>query len=474
MSTFSGLNTAYRGLTAARAGLDVVGQNISNASTDGYTRQRVTTSSIEAVQPGLFSTGTGVGQGVSVDGYARLGDASLDQNVRATASASGYSSVRSDALSTLETSLNEPGANGLSTQLQGLWSAWGDVSNNPGTAAPASTLLGQAQSVADTIKTGYQAVSAQWSSARSSVDSMATDLNNDAKQIAALNGQIQQGTATGGNVNELVDQRNVLTEKVATLAGGTTHQNADGTVDVLIGGNALVSGTDARSVQVTGSATMEGAAASPVQLEWTHRPGASVGLDGGQLAGTISLLAPADGTGTGGTLAEAASSYNAIATKLASSINSVYSTGATPSGTTGANFYAMSTTGPAALGLGVVPQTASDIQSGAVGAGASDGSIADQISTLGTGAAAPDRTWADIVTKIGAQAKTEFNASDRATTAATAAKTNQASTESVDLDEENVNLLTFQHAYQGAARVMTAVDSMLDTLINHVGLVGIS
>ncbi|MEB0002317.1 flagellar basal body protein, partial [Cryobacterium sp. RTC2.1] len=49
MSTFGGLNTAYTGLVAARQGLDVVGQNIANAGTEGYTRQRVTTSSVDAV-----------------------------------------------------------------------------------------------------------------------------------------------------------------------------------------------------------------------------------------------------------------------------------------------------------------------------------------------------------------------------------------------------------------------------------------
>ncbi|RKR75580.1 flagellar hook-associated protein FlgK [Frondihabitans australicus] len=474
MSTFGSLNTAYRGLTAARAGLDITGQNISNASTDGYTRQRVTTSSIEAVQPGLFSTGTGIGQGVSIDGYQRIGDATLDQNVRQTASSSGYSGVRSSVLSNLESSLNEPGTSGLSAQLQGLWSAWGDVSNSPGTAAPASTLLGQAQSMADTIKTGYQAVSSQWSQVRSTVDTQAADLNSDAKQIAQLNSQIQQGLSTGGDVNELIDKRNTLTEDVAKLAGGTVHANSDGTVDVLIGGNALVSGSDYRTVQVSGGATLEGAAASPVQLEWTHRPGASVGLDGGELAGSLSVLAPADGNGTGGVLAEAAASYNSFATQLATAINSVYSTGATPSGTTGANFYSFSGTGPAATSLTVVPQSAADLQSGAVGAGALDGTVADQIATLGTGTNAPDRAWAGIVTAIGSAAKTEIAASDRATTAATSAKTQQNSTAGVDLDEENVNLLQYQHAYQGAARVMTAVDQMLDTLINHVGLVGIS
>ncbi|RPE77527.1 MULTISPECIES: flagellar hook-associated protein FlgK [unclassified Frondihabitans] len=472
MSTFSGLNTAYRGLTAARAGLDVVGQNIANATTEGYTRQRVTTSSISAVQPGLFSTGTAIGQGVSIDGYSRIGDATLDAQVRGTASSAGYGSVRAGVLSTLETSLNEPGKNGLSTQLSNFWAGWGDVSNDPTDTSAAANLLGQAQGIASTIATGYQGVSNQWSAARSSVATMASDLNAAAKQVADLNGQIQQGLTTGGSVNELVDQRNLLTEKISSLAGGSVHANSDGTVDVLIGGNAIVSGTTARTVQVSGSSTLEGAAAAPVTLEWTHRPGASVGLDGGQLAGTLSVLAPADGSGSGGVLAEAAASYNAFATKLATSVNAVYSGGSSPSGTTGADFFSVSSTGPAALGLGVVPTSASSIQASAPDSG-NTGGVADKLSTLGVGAASPDRVWASFVTSTGAAAKSEIASSDRATLAATAAKTQQTSTAGVDLDEENVNMLTFQHAYQGAARVMTAIDEMLDTLINRTGRVGL-
>lgn len=474
MSTFSGLNTAYRGLSAARAGLDVVGQNIANASTEGYTRQRVTTSSINAVQPGLFSTGTAIGQGVSVDGYARIGDAQLDGQVRATASGAGYGAVRASVLSTLEASLNEPGTDGLSAQLSAFWSGWGDMSNAPGEASPASTLLGKAQTIADTLAAGYRSVSSQWSDARTQVTSMAADLNSTASQVADLNKQIQQALSTGAGANELIDKRDLLAEKIASLAGGSVHANSDGTVDVLIGGNALVSGTEARSVQVTGSNTLEGSADAPVSLEWTHRPGAPVGLDGGQLAGALSVLAPADGSGSGGVLAEAAASYNTFATRLAATVNAVYETGTTPSGTTGADFFAVSATGPAATGLSVIPTSADEIQTGAAGSGALDGSVAAKIALLGTGADAPDRAWAVFVTSTGALAQTEITSSDRATLAATSAKTQQQSSAGVDLDEENVNMLTFQHAYQGAARVMTAVDEMLDTLINHVGHVGMA
>ncbi len=121
MSTFSGLNTAYTGLVAARQGLNVVGQNIANANTEGYTRQRVSTSSIGALErTGLLTGGVQIGQGVSVDAIARLGDMHLDTRVRFSAGVAGYSAVRAGAMSELETSLREPGKNGISSPAAGL------------------------------------------------------------------------------------------------------------------------------------------------------------------------------------------------------------------------------------------------------------------------------------------------------------------------------------------------------------------
>ncbi|NKX51333.1 flagellar hook-associated protein FlgK, partial [Arthrobacter deserti] len=74
--------------------------------------------------------------------------------------------------------------------------------------------------------------------------------------------------------------------------------------------------------------------------------------------------------------------------------------------------------------------------------------------------------------RIGAAARTDLRQAELAGLASDSARTLQLSNASVDQDEENVNLLSFQHAYQGAARVMTAVDEMLDTLINRTGVVG--
>jgi flagellar hook-associated protein 1 FlgK len=474
VSTFSGLNTALTGLNAARQGLDVVGQNIANSSTTGYTRQRISTAaagSLTQIGP-LVLARAQVGQGVTVDGIARLGDVILDARVRSSAATSGNLAVASNALRTVESALNEPGTAGISSQLNAFWSAWGDVSNRAGEEAPAGVLLQKASQLAGQITSGYSAVDSAWTDVRTKLDDMAAELNDAGSRVAMLNGQIRETLTTGGSVNELLDRRLALTSSIAALTGGTVRTRPDGTTEVLVGGNALVSGDVFRSVTVTGSNSLAGASGSPVALEWTNRPGQSVAVESGEIAGSIAILAAANTTGTGGAIAEAAAGYNRFATSLASAVNTVHRAGSTPSGATGVDFFAISATGPAALGLTVVPTTAAQIASGTTGSGGNNGSNADAISQLGSAANSPDSVWSTFVTKIGTASKTalqQATLADSVTAAATAA---QLANSSVDLDEENVNMLTFQKAYQGAARVMTAVDEMLDTLINRTGIVG--
>jgi len=474
MSTFSGLNTAFTGLNAARQGLDVVGQNIANSGTKGYTRQRVSTAaagSLAQIGPLVFSRAQ-VGQGVTVDGIARLGDVILDGRVRASAATSGNLAVRSNALSTVEAALNEPGKTGISSQLLGFWSAWGDVSNAPGDEAPAGVLLQKAGQLAGQIASGYSAVDSAWSDVLTKLDGMAAELNDAGTRVAALNGQIRETLATGGSVNEMLDQRSALTSSIAALTGGTVRTLPDGTAEVLVGGNALVSGDVFRSVTVTGSNSLAGSTGSPVALEWTNRPGQSVAVESGEIAGSISMLSAANATGTGGAIAEAAAGYNKFATYLATAVNAVHQGGSTPGGTTGLDFFAISATSPAALGLTVVPTGAAQIATGTPGAGANNGSNADAIVQLGASANSPDLVWSSFVTKIGTASKTALQQATLADSVTAAATATQLANSSVDLDEENVNMLTFQKAYQGAARVMTAVDEMLDTLINRTGIVG--
>src|SRR5687767_10057957 len=110
VSTFGGLGIAASGLNAARQGLDVVGQNITNATTAGYTRQRLATAAVGTLaQVGPLSGGAPlVGQGVVATGVTRLGDAFLDARARGTAATAGNLAVQANAIDAVQRSLNEP------------------------------------------------------------------------------------------------------------------------------------------------------------------------------------------------------------------------------------------------------------------------------------------------------------------------------------------------------------------------------
>src|SRR5690606_3850219 len=99
MTTFSTLSTALSSMVAQRAALDVAGQNVANANTVGYTRQRADMSSISTVSSASrFSSGLTVGQGVKVDNVARLGDIFADARLRTTTSSAGFLTARATSL----------------------------------------------------------------------------------------------------------------------------------------------------------------------------------------------------------------------------------------------------------------------------------------------------------------------------------------------------------------------------------------
>jgi flagellar hook-associated protein 1 FlgK len=333
-------------------------------------------------------------------------------------------------------------------------------------AGAASTLLAQGQLVASTLSAGYTAAADAWTSARSGAAATATTINDTAAQVADLNRSIRALTAAGSNVNALLDQRDAAVTKLAQLTGATQRSNPDGTVDVTVGGNLLVSGTTTRKVELTGDVSFTTASTTPVSLQWSDTK-TPVSLDGGEMAARLAALQPANADGTGGVYAEAAKAYDDIATAIATAVNTVSATGNTAKGVPAGDFFAFtSATGPAATNLVVKAATADDIAVAAPAKGNADGSIADAISQLGAKADSPDAKWSAYVSRIGSQSATATARSSTADTAAAAATDAQTSAGGVDLDEETANLIVYQHAYQAAARVISTIDGILDTLMN--------
>lgn len=461
MSTFSGLNTAMTGLNAARVGLETTGNNIINVNTPGYTRQRAELSAAGALaSTGLIASRPGLGQGVSVAGIARLADAHLDARLNSTSGAVGQADTRAAALMDIEATLREPGENGLSALLGKFWNAWEGVANQPGEAAPATVLISSANDVAGRLELMHGELSDQWSAQRTALDTMVSELNSTAARVAELNGSIKSTIAAGGNANEMLDQRAMLVNRLAELSGATSGENA-GTFEVKIGEKVLVSGTSSTPLTVAGGDSLGSADGGPT---------VDFDVQGGRIAGALSLLGPSNGTGTGGAIAEMAASLDSVAKNLVETVNAAHRQGVTADDTVGGDFFDPDKT--TAADLSVVVGSAAELATRGEDGGKLDGSNASLIAGLATSKDGPDKQWSTVVVSAGLAAQAEAQQSVTAALAHNAAAAQQQSATGVSLDEENVALLAYQHAYQGAARVMTAVDEMLDTLINRTGIVG--
>ncbi len=462
MSSFGGLSIALSSLLSQRRAMDVTGQNVANAGTVGYTRQRA---DLQALGPvslhSLQGSTLPYGSGVTVAGVVRLSDELAAARVRSSTADHGFLTGRADLLSQVEGRFGEPGPDGLQAALGQLWQAFGDLSNTPGEPAARAAVVQQASRVADLLHSGQRGTAVQWEQTRAQAVALRTEVTTLAGSVADLNKHIREAN---GQAHELVDQRDQLVLRLSELTGATSQVRADGTARVLVGGIPLVDGDRTSAITLQAPQRLEDVSATdPVRLTWA---------DGSTVSAGGVLGALAEGLQT--TLPTAAAGYDAVATALATQVNALHSTGQAADGSTGRAFFVLGT-GSAAGTIAVHPDLMDDpglVAAAAAGAGPRDGSLADLIAELKNGPGSADTVWGRFVVRTGV----EVNALDgRAAVAARVAATAQdqlLSSTGVDLDEEMTNLVMFQRAYEGAARVLTAVDQALDTLINRTGVVG--
>jgi flagellar hook-associated protein 1 FlgK len=460
MGSFDGLQVSLSSLYAQRRGLDVTGQNIANASTDGYSRQRVVMASTGgSTVPALFSTWNGSSGGVSVVDVARMRDTFMDVRGRDAHATLEQAGVSQSTLSQIEGVLNEPSDTGLQSSLADLWAGFSDVANHPGDEAARSQLLQRASSVADWLHAANNAFSDQWAEGRTELSSLASEANTAASGVAELNGAIKRATLAGLPSNELADQRDQLAMKLSELTGATTRAGDDGTLDVFLGGNALVRGTVSEQLTTTGPAGMNDVDSThQMGLAWSDDSTAVSGL-GGMAAGFVQVLNT--------TIPNYAHRLDTVAMSVATAVNTQHAAGYDLDGGTGNPMF----TGTGAADLAVAFTDPRKVAAGS-SAGTLDGTNADALAALASKAGGPDSVYRQVVVDLGVEAQGVNRRVDVQTSVAADIDAARDSVAGVNMDEEMVNMLTFQRAYEGASRMLTAVDSMLDTLINRTGLVG--
>jgi len=239
------LSTGISGLLAFKRALDVTSHNIANVGTDGYSRQRA---EFVTRTPSQFGNGY-VGSGVAVASTTRSYDDLLAQNVREASSS--FSNLNTYA-SYLEKLSNVFGntTTGLSASITKFASALQDVANNPSSISSRQVLLSQAQSLTERLKSYDSQLAGFDSQVESSLKSEVTDISSIAQSLAKLNVQIAGAYAQAGQPpNDLLDQRDLLLDKLSGHIDVNTVKQADGSVNVFIGnGQPLVVGGTAGSL----------------------------------------------------------------------------------------------------------------------------------------------------------------------------------------------------------------------------------
>jgi flagellar hook-associated protein FlgK len=469
VSTFSGLNAATTALWSQRRALDVTGQNIANVNTEGYSRQRADLQAIGGSPvPAFYSTSPGIGAGVSAEGVTRIRDAFLEGRGHTEHANSARLTAEADAYVQVESAFREPGDTGIQSLMSEMWSAWGDVDNGPHELASRGQVLETLKTLVGGLQFSHASMGTQWKQTHENLQVLVSDANKAAESVALLNGAIQRATQAGTPANDLTDQRDVLIMKLAEQLGAVVRPADDGMLDVVVGGMALVTGNTASALKVAGSLNPDTVAADPPRLI-TDAGGFGV-RTGGTAAGqlhALNVIIP-------GSRAD----LDTFANNLATALNTAHGDGYDLDGNPGVDILGPSA-GPLTAGSISVLITdkrlvaASAVPpSGVPPKPALDSGNADAIGQLRLSTTGPDAKYRAMIVELGVQGAVtgrNLGIQQVITTQVDAARESVAG---VNIDEEMTNMLSFQHAYAAAGRLVTAIDQTLDVLINRTGLVG--
>jgi flagellar hook-associated protein 1 FlgK len=433
--TLQGLQTALSGLMAEQEAIDTTGQNITNANTEGYSRQTAVLQSNDPLRIAALSPTNGegaqLGTGVSVATITRIRNTYLDAQYRTQNAGLGAATTQANELQQAQSVFDEPSSAGLATQLSAFWSAWGelaDSSSGPTSEAAKVAVVSAGTQLAETlhqVSAQLQTIEAQAAQQYTTIAGPSGEVQSDATQIAQLNQQIKLSLQAKQQPNTLEDRRDLLLDKLSELGNVTVTKEADGTDTVSFGGAAkpLVEGE---------------------QVNW---PQALTKAAGGKLGALLELSGPE------GAIAKFREALNGVAKTLADSVNEKTPTTPFFTGTTAAT-----------IAVAVKP---SEVSAGAAGGN----EIALAIAGLRGGAA--EQGYAALIAQVGSDVKTAESNQANSQAVVTAIGDQRQSVSGVSLDEEMTNLITFQRGYEASARALTSMDEMLDTLINHTGAVGL-
>ncbi len=501
---FFGLFNAQRGLIAAQIALNTVGHNISNANTPGYSRQRVDISQAPsyALPTNFQDTANQLGQGPTVLQITRSKDAYLDGQYRLANAKLGMNSTGRDALGQVEGIISEPTPDSLNNTLQTFFDSAQEMSLHPESTATRTSFVQQALDMVSI----FQLQANQFSDLRKNLvgdpvdtSSFATsqlavtvsDINSKLSAITDLNNSIVSIMATGAKPNDLMDQRDKLLDDLSSLVDMNVKNYDNGQIDLSIGGITMIQGghqiESLEVIQNPGPAPVPDDVPSLVRTvtgQVVLNDGAGQEITSGKLKGIIDM---------GGndpnitTIRSILGKLDTLLNEVVTQVNTLQTAGRDENGNLSPPAIFQQN---AALNPGqplnifhweVTPGIVTDPSQ--VAAAIDDSTAPSGFAGVGDGRNATamaqlrDQTFAALGTNFtdyltGSISKLSVDSS----TYQNASKIQQNLTQSIDLqrqamsgvnvDEETIDLLRYQRAFEATSKTIKTLDEVTQTIIN--------
>lgn len=358
MGLLDSLGVGMRGLNASQTAIDVTGQNISNANTEGYSRKRVNMQA-DSIQDDVYGS---KGLGVTVTEIDRIRNEFLDRQTWDALGDKGYNTQLASAYTRLENILKEPTDDGLASKMNAFWASWQDLANNPSDLSARESVKASANVMIDTFRNVYKQIQDFGLSMNNPLDEQAKQVNDLTGQIYMLNEKIA-GTeaAKGQRANDTRDQRDLLIRKLSSLIDVQTLEDSNGRLSVTSGGSLIVGPSEALQLETYGvdKTLANGERASELRLRFVGSYRAYEPR-GGEVKGIMDAR--------GLVLSKYMNDLNSLAKSIVEEVNDQHALGYTLNKATGTPFFdtAKTSAGDISLSDGIVA-SASNIAAAAGG-----------------------------------------------------------------------------------------------------------
>jgi flagellar hook-associated protein 1 FlgK len=454
--SFAALEIARSALFANRLAMDIAAQNVANANTPGYIRQRaILTPLVNASAKDTMLAGLGV----QVAGVQRLRDQCLEAQINHQEGQLGQQRATAASLKRVEGFFPDLDDNGIAAALGQTYDALQRLQVDPGSITAREGVLFRATALSDQMHEAVRQLAQEQSVLEGDLAQTVDQVNRLLHQVAELNGQIVT-SGTGPSANDLRVVREETIRQLAGLCGAMGLDQADGGQDVLLGGVRLVQGKTVTEL------TLVPDAVDPLRHQVTIGDLTDVSALSGRIAGDLQAR--------DSQLAAWRGQLDELASTLADAFNTVHRQGFDLNGQPGGDFFTYDPSAAAST-LEVSAALRADPRllaaAGQTGGNPGDGTNAAALANVraarlfAAGSQTAEEFHASLIYAVGAVAQRSQTAAAARETLVQSLDTQYANQAGVSLDEEAVDIMRFQQAYNAGIKLVQTALEMMDEVL---------